>query len=408
VKIAIVASYDSYLAAAVAVGRALARPGDEIKTLGLTTKGGTISPRQRAAAGAAEARPISFHDLTAGGRVDRHDVVIAGLSNGVSRRFLRDVRARWATTPRRPLLIGCYAGVVFGDQESLLCRTAYDLHLLNAPLDLAAYRVLCRELGIADDNGVDHGLPILAGVAPRADVATPPRTVLFAEQQVVPATAADRLRLAAGLVAYADAFPDRRLLLKPRALPEELSLHRSELALDAAIRQVRPTPPANLEVVLDPADALLARVDLCLTVSSSIAVEAIVRDVPVALLGDFGIGHDQRNPGFVGSGLITTFARLLRGETPTLDPAWRAANVRQPASRDDALRARIEAWLAEQAAAGRAAPMRPCGHALLTVDAPAPPAAPARPMTPARWFRRLTKRWRRWRKRRRKAPLPGG
>lgn len=124
--------------------------------------------------------------------------------------------------------------------------------------------------------------------------------LVFAAQALVPAERHEREALAGILRRAAAARPNRRVVVKLRSRPGEAETH---LERDAYL-ELMADRPANLVVSYEPMSLALSRAEGLVTVSSTAAVEAIARRVPVIALDAFGVSKPLLNTVFVGSGLL--------------------------------------------------------------------------------------------------------
>jgi hypothetical protein len=103
-------------------------------------------------------------------------------------------------------------------------------------------------------------------------------------------------------------------------------------------------------------DPVLDRTDLCVTVSSTAAIEAMHRNIPTGILVDFGVREHLGNQLFLGSGAMTSWHELLDGAVPRARPEWLTRNGAQDPAPYTAPRSRV----AELVALGDALPpLRP-------------------------------------------------
>ena len=67
---------------------------------------------------------------------------------------------------------------------------------------------------------------------------------------------------------------------------------------------------------------VLEDADLLVTVSSTAAMEAWARQIPVGILTDVGVGETLGNHHFVASGALTSMRELADDVLPVADEAW--------------------------------------------------------------------------------------
>ncbi|HXR44106.1 MAG TPA: DUF6716 putative glycosyltransferase, partial [Pseudolysinimonas sp.] len=174
-----------------------------------------------------------------------------------------------------------------------------------------------------------------------------------AVQAVVPRDPEDRARVARLLVEAARARPDKRVVVKLRAAEGERQTHDEVESYPALLAAIGPLPP-NLVLSTEPMSAALDRAEGLVTVSSTAAIEAIARGIPVIALDVFGVSDELINVVFAGSGLLAGEAAVIGREFRHPDPSWLDDNYFHPADAADWLR-QLDELLAERAA-GRLAP----------------------------------------------------
>ncbi|MFV0406434.1 MAG: DUF6716 putative glycosyltransferase [Propioniciclava sp.] len=158
--------------------------------------------------------------------------------------------------------------------------------------------------------------------------------VVFAPQALVPRTEAERLRIVDGLIAAANTHPDLDVVIKLRGTAEEAQTHAEFAAFPDLVHRY-PQLPANLTFGYGPLREFLGNCRGFVTVSSTAALEAIEAQVPVLLLADFGIGSEQINKVFDGSGLFGSLGDLATLNFHDPHPAWLADNYFHPLADDD-------------------------------------------------------------------------
>jgi hypothetical protein len=248
------------------------------------------------------------------------DVVILALPGDACQAAMHALAAQWSR-PRRPIVVTGYVGIVYERVvEGVLNRAGCDVLLANSPADAGTFRLILGQYGLDPDAVVTTPLPFLA--TSRSSAGTHPTTLTFAAQPGVPARLADRKYLVDRLIAHATKFPERHVILKVRGLGKERLTHPEPYPFGRIVdRHSQPLPP-NFCVAAGPMSAVLDRTDLLVAVSSTAAIEAIHRDIPAAILTDFGIREDLGNSYFSGSGCLVSFDDLDEAAMPTADRQW--------------------------------------------------------------------------------------
>lgn len=279
------------------------------------------------------------------------DVVILACTAGNIQAALRGFAHAWATRPSRPCVVTGYVGLVFERfVDGLLLRVGADIVLANSANDAAAFRSVYAAIGAEPDAVVQTALPFLDGAAyDRRPVerGERPLTVCFVTQPTVPLRRNERRYALARVLSHARAHPQRRVLIKLRARPGDQTTH---IEPHPFVKLARPRDiPDNVEFRYGPMADVLDETDLCVTVSSTAALEALQRGIPTAVLTDFGIRESLGNHVFLNSGLFTSWSALDAGATPVPNSDWLAANGVGDPDPYSLLRERVGKTVAEKA-----------------------------------------------------------
>ena len=224
------------------------------------------------------------------------------------------------TGAQAPVTIAGWVGVIIHEiTAGFLDRFSADVVAVNSRSDLRTFSHISAGLGLPTDNLVLSGLPLLSEYRP-APVGGPIRTVLYADQPTMPSSLRDRLFVYQQLIAYAEAHPDRTVVLKPRHRPEEGTIHRMKHHPETVLAGVE--PPPNFMIDYTPISERLTDLDLMLALSSTAALEAVGSGVRTAFIADLGVKEPLGNHIFVDSGLLRTFQQLIKDDIGTPDPAW--------------------------------------------------------------------------------------
>lgn len=279
------------------------------------------------------------------------DVVVLACTGGTIQAALHGFARAWAGQPSRPCVVTGYVGLVFERfVDGLLLRVGADIVLANSANDAAAFRSVYAAVGADGDAVVQTALPFLGGPAyDPSPVARGERpwTVCFVTQPSVPLHRSERRYALERIFSYARNHPDHRVLVKLRARPGAQTTHIEQHHFVTLTHRI--DTPVNVEFVYGAMAKALDETDLCVTVSSTAALEALQRGIPTAILNDFGIRESLGNHIFLNSGLFTSWSALDAGLTPTPDPAWLAANGVGDPDPYSLLRERVGKLVAERA-----------------------------------------------------------
>jgi len=117
-------------------------------------------------------------------------------------------------------------------------------------------------------------------------------------------------------------------------------LHRTLAPIEPLLREAAQAAggwPDNLSITYEPVAELLATMGHCLTISSTVAVEAIHNGIPTTIITDFGAHDDLGTSYFFGSGLLRRFSEVDFDNPPRVEPRWQAEAYADPNPRIDGL-----------------------------------------------------------------------
>ena len=290
-----------------------------------------------------ESKRIIYHtakSLCSANLLSRYSVIIAALDGATFRQLF--LRLEKVNDPL-PLILAIYPGLVFRYHfDGLSSRTPADFLWLNSEQDRLLYKAMCDGYGIDHSNARVLGFPALLEPIEYKIVDNGP--IVFFEQTVIPASIFERKFLALQLVKLAREHGHRRVLVKPRIRPNEFTLHKVKSHIIHHLQEAAKTTggwPSNLDVVYTPPDQLLKNTAHCLTISSTVAIEAIHAGVPTSILADFGAHDDSGIHFFYGSGLIRTFESLDFEKPQKPNPDWVRKAIIDPTQHIDTLVAEI-------------------------------------------------------------------
>ncbi len=286
------------------------------------------------------------------------DVLVLAVA-GVDFKQAVDRIADWtAGKRRRPILVTGFWGMVLDRaMEGLLWRQGSDIICVNSRKDMTGFAGILEAVGRDPSQLVLTGFPSAQCAGPPQCGSSPVRKVVFVEQPGVPRSRRDRVYLLNRLAEYARKYPEREIFIKPRSRYGRAATHIQPYQLQKLMWQHRIRFPANVSITHRPLQDLLDEADLCLTISSTAAVEALAAGVRVALLGDFGIGESMFNHGFADSGLIVPFDDVVAGGVPDVRPSWLADNGFSGDESFDNCLAAIDALRSRQTEGGAALPV---------------------------------------------------
>ena len=253
------------------------------------------------------------------------DAVLVAARGPVARVLIRLA----AELEPRPVVVTGLPGIsVPATRKALMFRLQADLFVLHSRREVREFTALSAA------NGWDHRfalatLPFVESHQPAASGTD----LVFAAQAVVPPGREDRRRVARLLVDAAEADPSRRVVVKLRASKTERQTHDETDSYPDLLAELGRVP-ANLVISHEAMGRALDSAEGLVTVSSTAAIEAVARGIPVIALDTFGVSDELINPVFVGSGLLAGEAAVIGREFRAPADGWFADNYFHDPSRN--------------------------------------------------------------------------
>ncbi|QIG40861.1 hypothetical protein G5T42_16415 [Microbacterium sp. 4R-513] len=329
-----IADTDSYVKWAAALLASFDAGEWEVELLVLDTPVVVSDPQLRAAlagSGLERVSRVSYETLRERLAEKRPDAVLVAARGPL----VRVVARLAAALVPRPVIVSGLPGISTpATRKALVYRTQCDLFVLHSRREVREFDALARSRGFSQRFALTR-LPFAADR--RAAGSHPARTgtdLVFAAQAIVPREREDRLRIARLLVRSAEAQPSRRVVLKLRASAGEHQTHAEHDALTELVESLGPVPP-NLVFSTEPMSAALETAEGLVTVSSTAAIEAVARGIPVIALDTFGVSRRLINEVFVDSGLFGSEEDVVARRLRHPSSAWLRDNYFHDPADDD-------------------------------------------------------------------------
>ncbi len=255
------------------------------------------------------------------------DVIIVALGGGANHKFITGFHKIFKShCGKRPILLSGLNGISDPENKhAFLCRTGSDYICLNSLIDYSVVNAKFTALNI------DTKLLYLSGYIreqPECIDTLKKDKILFVCEPNKPKTIVEQEYVINKLVSLANAFPKRTILIKPRSKRFDKGLTNTEkYYLHDIYKYLIKKKPSNLHFVYKDIETILPETDLCITIGSTVAIEAINHKCHVAILSDFGIRTEYGNQHFINSGCFISFDQLIEGQMPSLCSEWKKENV---------------------------------------------------------------------------------
>ncbi|MCP2637090.1 hypothetical protein K0817_011030 [Microbacterium sp. HD4P20] len=269
----------------------------------------------------------------------RPDAVLLAARGPLVRVLARDVAA---LRPRPVIVTGLPGISIPATRKALVYRTQCDQFIVHSRRELREFTALSERTGFGARFALatlpfartGGGAGSVGDEASQASGERPPTDLVFAAQARVPATRTDRLRIARMLVRAAQADPSRRVVVKLRAADGEHQTHIEHDGYPELLATFGPLPP-NLVTSTAPMSRALDTAQGLVTVSSTAAIEAIARGLPVIALDTFGVSRALINETLADAGLLGSEEDIVARRLRHPAAGWLHDNYFHPAEADD-------------------------------------------------------------------------
>lgn len=279
---------------------------------------------------AEHVRRVQFADLPPLVADMAPDAVLVAARGPVARVLI----AAMAALDPRPVIVSGLPGIsIPATTAALIHRTQSDLFVLHSTREVSTFRALAERRGLVQRFALAR-LPFARGALAPTSVNGRGTDLVFASQAIVPKDRAHRMRVARLLVAAARADPTKRVVVKERALTGEHQTHEQRYGYPDLLRGLAPLPP-NLVVSTESMSHAFDTAEGLVTISSTAAIEAIARGIPVIALDTFGVDDKLINPVFEASGLFGSEAAVIGREFRLPPSEWLTRNYFHDPAKDN-------------------------------------------------------------------------
>ena len=333
-RVVALADTDSYVKWAAALLGTL--PGGSDPQLLIVETALAVSPAQQQAALArsgldpSRVQRVAFTDVARVLAEQAPDAVLVAARGPVVRVLIRLV----ADLEPRPVIVSGLPGIsIPATTAAIVNRMQSDLFVLHSTREITAFKALARRRDLVQRFALAR-LPFAASSSEIPRGAGGGTDLVFASQAIVPRERAERMQVARLLVAAALADPRKRVVVKERAAQGEHQTHAQRHSYPDLLAKLAPLPP-NLIVSTESMSHSLDTAEGLVTVSSTAAIEAIARGVPVIALDSFGVDDKLINPVFIGSGVFGSEDDVIQRDFRLPPRDWLARNYFHDIDRDD-------------------------------------------------------------------------
>ncbi len=312
-KVLALAGYDSFLNTARLIAPYFEAKGANVEfALVKARKKKQISSEQITEMGIpTPVQHVDIKNFCHSGDILKYDIVLSCLEGLSTRRLFHYLPQN---SNQRPYVITVYPGLILRyGYDGFSVRAPADQIWLNCERDLKSYSAMCEAFELDGSNARLFGNASLLEVINRNQTAAMKGPIVFFEQAVIPRYFLERTYLVDRLCELALRNPERQVLVKARAAGKKETLHRAWHPIEKLFEKKKKKDgglPGNISLTEEKVPSLLRRASHCLTISSTVAVEAISAKVPTTIITDFGAHDDYGLHYFYGSGLCANFSSV--------------------------------------------------------------------------------------------------
>ncbi len=309
-KVLLLATYDSFLRTGLVVSEAI--NNSDIDIFIRTTASNQLSKEQLSSIFKGKKYNCSYFFMSEYKKINynKYDIIVLSAGNAFIKDFFIFYSQSNLITKDNIITISLFPGVIFGDIDSIASRMNVDILLCNNKIDYEIAKSI-KETYNLNTHLLLYGFPIIKKIESFKKVR---ENIYFFEQVKIPETYSDRFYLLSKLIEYAFKNPNEKIYIKPRVARNEKTVHINKYPMEKLLEEYAKNNilPNNLLFTYKSIEACFSDMQLGITLSSTVAIEAIYNSIPMAIISDFGLRNDFANKDFLGSGCLVSFDNLAK------------------------------------------------------------------------------------------------
>ena len=328
-KVLLLATYDSFLRTGLEVAKVI--DNAEVDIAIRTTVSNQLSEEQLESIVDKEYNYFYFF-MGEYKKIDynSYDIIVLSAGNRFITDFFEFFLQSKTIKREKIITISLFPGVIFGDIDSIASRMNVDVLLCNNKIDYEIAKNIKDTYGLAT-NILLYGFPIIKKVE---TLKASQNSIYFFEQVKIPENYNDRFYLLSKLVEYAFRNQHTVVYIKPRVALGEKTVHINRYPMEKLLEDYgkKNKIPDNLLFTYKSIEECFSDMKLGITLSSTVAIEAIYNKIPMAIISDFGLRRDFANSEFLESGCLVSFDNLGEKELEVTS-SWYDSMISFPANR---------------------------------------------------------------------------
>ncbi len=257
--------------------------------------------------------------------IANYDVVLLALGGGANYKFLQQFHNFFSLknlNSKRPIVISGFNGIVEPrNSHALLCRVGSDIICLNSKVVYAEFSEILRKLNYTNKT------LFLTGLAKDYSVFSSKNRnkIVFFAQPDIPKTKRERVYIIERLQELALKYKDYDICIKPRSNKKDKNITHKEIYFYQDI--LKELKIQNIHLLYNTVENILQSTKMCITIGSTVAIEAIYNNIETVILSDFGIKLEYGNHHFINSGCLMSFNEIISGKKPNINQKWKEEYV---------------------------------------------------------------------------------
>jgi len=236
-----------------------------------------------------------------------YDLIIISAGNSFSDYFLLYFHNLKKTLKLKTVTLTLFPGIIFGDIDSITSRINSDIILCNNKSDLEIAQGL-KKIYNLNIELINYGLVSLQ----KYKLNDTRKNIYFFDQVKIPDSKDTRMNILKKLIHLAQTFPKKNFYIKSRVKTSEKTVHQNKYPYEELFEEYKEkfSTPINFGFSYETVEECFKQMELGITMSSTVAFEAVHNELSVVLLTDFGIKKDYYNQFFLNSNLMVSFQEI--------------------------------------------------------------------------------------------------
>lgn len=249
--------------------------------------------------------------------IEKYDQIILAVGNSYVNKFFSFLYNNFQKKTNRPIIISIFAGAIFEDTNSILCRLNSDYLFVNSAKDLIKAKALKKETASRCEI-ISYGFSTLKDQKAESCLKN---TICFIDQVKFPKTKTERVYVLKCLIRLAKLYPNFKIILIKRGRIGEKTVHKNSIPYDRLLKTFK-TIPSNFSIQAADIESSIQNMRLCISLSSTVLFEAWMNGISGVAIKDFGIRDEYYTSQFLGSGILVNFKEIDPNITYLPNAKW--------------------------------------------------------------------------------------